>query len=76
MPHSRAFESRDQHRTWLGLHFVALVMGLGGAFVANRFLTPDTFWAGWVAAGWGLAFVLHLIVFARATLRTMGAGRT
>ena len=34
---SRAFAARDNHRNWLGLHFVALVAGLAGAFLANRF---------------------------------------
>jgi hypothetical protein len=72
---SRAFRVRDTHRTWLTLHFVLLVAGLGAAFVANRFLDPDRFWAHWVALAWGVVFLGHLAVFARSTLATMGGKR-
>lgn len=72
---SRAFLTRDRHRHWLTGHFLALVFGLGALFVANRFWTPERMWAPWVALVWGAVFTLHLLVFARATLATMGAGR-
>jgi hypothetical protein len=68
----RAVRIRDSHRTWLTAHFFALVAGVGAAFVVNRFVTPDRLWAHFVAIGWGVAFALHLVVFARATLATMG----
>ncbi len=69
---SRAVRIRDQHRTWLTVHFLMLAGGLVAAFAANRFLTPETLWAQWVALAWGLAFAAHVAVFARATLATMG----
>ncbi len=78
MPRStpnRAVRIRDAHRTWLTIHFVLALLGLVAAFVANRFLTPDYFWAHWVALGWGVAFAIHFAVFARATLATMGGHR-
>ena len=69
---SRAVKVRDLHRTLLTLHFFALALGLVAAFAANRFLTPDRFWAQWIALGWGALFLLHLGLFSRATLATMG----
>ena len=69
---SRAFMKRDFHRRWLTLHFVTLAIGLVALFLANRFLTPDRFWAQWPAGIWTALFVGHMVVFARATLRTMG----
>ena len=72
---SRAFRTRDAHRTWLTLHFIVLIAGVGAAFVANRFVSPEQFWAHWVALGWGAAFAVHAAIFARSTLATMGAKR-
>ena len=72
---SRAFLTREAHRKWLTLHFVLLAAGLTAAVLANRFLTPETLWAQWVALPWGIAFAAHLVVFSRATLASMGAGR-
>lgn len=72
---SRAFMRRDFHRRWLTLHFVALAIGLVALFLANRFLTPERFWAHWAAAAWGALFAAHLVVFSRATLQTMGRNR-
>jgi hypothetical protein len=63
---------RDFHRRWLTLHFVLLAGGLAALFLANRFLTPERFWAHWAAAAWGAVFAAHVVVFSRATLRTMG----
>jgi hypothetical protein len=68
----RAFAKRESHRKALNVHFLLLLVGLGGAFAANRFLTPETFWAHWVALVWGVAFVVHLAIFARGTISTMG----
>jgi hypothetical protein len=75
MPRSgpgRAVRIRDAHRTWLTAHFLVAAIGLTVAFMVNRFVTPDVFWAHYVALGWGIVFVAHLTVFARATLATMG----
>jgi len=66
---------RDLHRRWLTLHFIALAIGLVALFLGNRFLTPDRFWAHWPALGWGILFTAHLVIFARATLATMGGRR-
>lgn len=70
----RAVRVRDAHRTWLTLHFALACAGLVVAFLANRFLTPETFWVQWVALGWGALFAIHLAIFARSTLATMGPG--
>lgn len=72
---SRAFMTRENHRKWLTAHFILCVAGISGAFIANRTLTPTHFWAHWIALGWGAVFALHLIVFSRATLATMGGRR-
>ena len=72
---SRAFATRDDHRTKLTVHFFALVTLLGAAFAANRFFTPSVFWAQWVALAAGTVFAIHLAIFARSTLATMGARR-
>jgi hypothetical protein len=72
---SRAFLVRDSHRQFLTAHFFAAVVGLGAAFLANRFWSPETLWAPYVALVWGAAFALHVIVFARATLASMGSKR-
>jgi hypothetical protein len=72
---SRAFLTRDAHRLALTAHFFALVIGLAGVFVANRFLSPERMWAQWVALAWGLLFLVHLGIFARGTLATMGGAR-
>lgn len=75
MPVSRAFRRRDFHRRMLTAHFCAMVLVLVGLFAANRFLTPDHFWAHWVALAWLPFLAVHLTVFARSTLATMGGGR-
>jgi len=72
----RAVRIRDNHRKWLTAHFFLLAAGLTAAFLVNRFVTPDVFWAHWVALGWGAVFAVHLGVFARATLATMGGRRS
>jgi len=69
---SRAFRTRDAHRRWLTLHFVAFIGGLVAAGLANRAWTPDTLWVQWVALGWGVLLGAHGVWFARGTLATMG----
>ena len=68
----RSVRIRDRHRTWLTAHFFLLAAGLAVAFLVNRFVTPGRFWAQWVAVAWGALFAAHVVVFARATLATMG----
>src|SRR5439155_9780061 len=72
---SRAFLVRDAHRKALTWHFVILSFGLVALFAANRFATPERFWAHWAAVGWGVVFLGHLALFARGTLESMGAWR-
>ena len=72
----RAVTIRDSHRKWLTAHLFLLIVGLAAAFVVNRFVTPDHFWAHWVALAWGIVFLAHLGVFARATLATMGGKKS
>lgn len=69
----RAFATREAHRKALNVHMVLLFLGLAVAFAVNRFATPDTFWADWVALAWGLVFLGHLAIFAKGTLATMGS---
>ena len=71
----RAFARRESHRKALNVHFVLLIVGLGVAFGVNRFVTPETFWAHWVALAWGVAFAFHLAIFARGTISTMGGSK-
>lgn len=68
----RAFARREFHRKALNTHLVILCVGLVAAFLANRFVTPERFWAHWVAIAWGVAFAVHLAIFAKGTLATMG----
>ena len=75
MAMSRGYLRRDAHRRALNLHTALLVLGLGIAFGLNRSLTPDHFWAHWIALAWGVVFLGHLAIFARATLATMGRKR-
>ena len=72
----RAVSIRDSHRKWLTTHFFLLVAGLATAFLVNRFVTPDHFWAHWVALAWGVLFLGHLAIFARATMATMGGRKS
>jgi hypothetical protein len=73
---SHAFLVRDAHRRALTWHFAALAVGLVALFVLNRMLTPETFWAAWVALAWAIVFVVHLGHFAVGTLKSMGAWRS
>jgi hypothetical protein len=68
----RAFATRESHRKALNVHMVLLFVGLAVVFGINRFVTPDTFWAHWVALAWGVVFLGHLAIFAKGTLATMG----
>jgi len=68
----KAIVVRDRARKGLARHFYLMVLGIVAAFAANRFTSPDRFWAHWVAIAWGVAFLVHLALFSRTTLATMG----
>lgn len=68
----RAFAKREAHRKALNTHFFLLVVGVLVAFGINRFTTPGRFWAHWVAIAGAAAFGVHLAIFAKGTLSTMG----
>jgi len=72
---SQGFLAREQHRVALTLHAFAMIAGLLTCAVINRMVTPDRFWVQWVALAWGAAFLVHLAIFSRGTLATMGGGR-
>ena len=69
---SKGFLAREQHRVALTLHAFAMIAGLLACAVVNRMKTPDRFWVQWVALAWGAVFLVHLAVFSRSTLATMG----
>ena len=69
---SQGFLAREQHRVALTLHAFALIAGLLACAVVNRMKTPDQFWVQWVALAWGAVFLVHLAIFSRGTLATMG----
>jgi hypothetical protein len=72
---AKGFATRERHRVALTAHAFAMIAGLLGCAVANRMLTPDRFWVQWVALAWGALFAVHLAIFSRRTLATMGRGR-
>jgi len=71
----RAFATREIHRRALNTHLALMLVGLAVVFFANRALSPDHFWAHWVALAWAAVFVVHLAIFAKGTLATMGGNR-
>jgi hypothetical protein len=52
-----------------------MIFGLLACAVVNRRFSPERFWVQWVALGWGALFLVHLAVFSRGTLATMGGSR-
>jgi hypothetical protein len=71
----KGFRVREHQRVLLTLHALLMISGLLACAVVNRRFSPERFWVQWVALAWGAAFVLHLWVFARSTLATMGKAR-
>ena len=69
---SKGFLAREQHRVLLTLHALVMISGLLACALLNRRYSPDHFWVQWVALGWGALFLVHLAVFSRGTLATMG----
>ena len=71
---SKGFEAREAHRMGLVLHALLMIFGLLALALLNRMRTPDTLWVQWVALAWGGVFAVHLWIFSRGTLATMGGG--
>jgi hypothetical protein len=69
---SQGFLAREQHRVALTLHALVMIAGLLACAVINRMKTPDRFWVQYVAIAWGTLFLVHLAIFSRGTLATMG----
>ncbi len=72
---SKGFLAREQHRVLLTIHALLMIFGLLACAVVNRRFSPERFWVQWVALGWGVVFLVHLAVFSRGTLATMGGSR-
>jgi hypothetical protein len=72
---TRAFLAREQHRVLLTIHALVMISGLLVCALVNRRLTPGRLWVQWVALGWFALFLMHLWIFARGTLATMGGRR-
>jgi hypothetical protein len=70
---SKGFLAREQHRVLLTVHALVMISGLLLGALLNRRYSPDRFWIQWVALGWGALFLVHLAIFSRGTLATMGA---
>ena len=71
----KGFRIREQHRTLLTIHALLMVFGLLVCAALNRRYSPDRLWVHWVALAWGGAFLVHLWIFSRGTLATMGKRR-
>jgi hypothetical protein len=72
---SKGFLAREQHRVLLTVHALVMICGLLACALVNRRMSPDRFWVQWVALAWGALFLLHLGIFSRGTLATMGKKR-
>ena len=72
---TRAFLEREQHRVLLTIHALVMISGLLVCALLNRRLSPDRLWVQWIAVGWFALFIVHLWVFSRGTLATMGRRR-
>ena len=72
---SKGFLAREQHRVLLTVHALVMITGLLACAFLNRLYSPDRFWVQWVALAWAALFLVHLAVFSRGTLATMGGKR-
>lgn len=59
----------------LTIHALVMITGLFACALLNRMRSPDHFWVQWVALAWGAVFLVHLWIFSRSTLATMGGQR-
>ena len=69
---SRGFVAREQHRVLLTVHALVMITGLLACALVNRVYSPERFWVQWVALGWAAIFLVHLGIFSRETIATMG----
>ncbi len=69
---SKGFLAREQHRVLLTVHALVMISGLLACALLNRLYSPGRFWVQWVALAWGSVFLVHLGIFSRGTLATMG----
>ena len=69
---SKGFLARERHRLLLTVHALVMTSGLLACALLNRLYWPERFFVQWVALGWGALFLLHLAIFSRSTLATMG----
>jgi hypothetical protein len=72
---SKGFLAREQQRVLLTVHALVMITGLLACAFVNRRFSPDRFWVQWVALAWGALFLVHLGIFSRGTLATMGRRR-
>jgi hypothetical protein len=72
---SKGFETREGHRMALVLHALVMISCLLALAVLNRMRTPEVLWVQWAALAWGVVFAVHLWVFSRGTLATMGGAK-
>jgi hypothetical protein len=72
---SKGFVAREQQRVLLTVHALLMISGLLACAFLNRLYSPGRFWVQWVALAWGALFLLHLGIFSRGTLATMGRKR-
>lgn len=72
---SKGFLAREQHRVLLTVHALLMTSGLLACALLNRAYSPQRLWVQWVALVWAALFLVHLAVFSRGTLSTMGGRR-
>ena len=72
---SKGFVAREQHRVLLTVHALVMITGLLACALVNRVYSPERFWVQWVALPWAAIFLVHLAIFSRQTLATMGGRR-
>lgn len=69
---TRGFVAREQHRVLLTVHALVMITGLLACAFVNRVYSPERFWVQWVALCWAALFLVHLAIFSRETIATMG----
>ncbi|MFL5392351.1 MAG: 2TM domain-containing protein [Myxococcales bacterium] len=72
---AKGFATRERHRVALTAHAFLMIAVLLACALANRMLTPDRFWVQWVALAWAVGFGVHVWIFSRGTMATMGRRR-
>lgn len=72
---TKGFVAREQHRVLLTVHALVMIAGLLACAFVNRVYSPERFWVQWVALPWAALFLVHLAIFSRETIATMGGRR-